>query len=547
MLFQYVLFLSTGVTSSSTSLNHSNSTQFSNTIELSSSHAGHTAVASHPFVNMYSSQDSAAPASRHSLVIMFLSQSHVTLSESHSSVKPTLRQSGGTLSSNYSPNTSTLSPLHATVSLYSSGYGVTPSSGQSGATLVAGHPFVTLSASQFSALLPSNLYNGTSSPSLFHGKLYSSQYGVILPSRQSQITQFSNKPLAASLASHPIVTLSTSKFQVTQSATLATLQETLINTKGFEGTMYSTLGTFHMLNTPLLSDKTILHSFHPDSKVDLTARKTTTSVLTGDAALSHFKTTMSVFNKSRITNSMLTLNYPSAQLKHDHTNTSDIGNSASLTSGTISQHYQSTDLSGTVLPINENNSQDNIVSSFNKSASIEPSLSMGEATPPSGNLKPNTVDTPQISADDSPNLAYPSNKDSSGSSTPNYSLDISSPHQRSLQMAQRISSSDTIHNQTKTTDATKFSFSKVSILRDHENRTLTIQSSYHLKSDVIILTGSSTPFVHDMFTNRLALASVQTWDGTILSTVRFTERATSTKLSSFLKTPGKRSSCYFLL
>ena len=129
-----------------------------------------------------------------------------------------------------------------------------------------------------------------------------------------------------------------------------------------------------------------------------------------------------------------------------------------------------------------------------------------------------------------------------------------------MQMVQLSKPDNVTHIQTRLTniisDANNSSLSthKLSLLKNNLDATLTKRSNHssfpssniiqNFTSDVSILTDSSSDFLRDIYTNRLALSSVQSLDRTTFPTKGF--KATIAKLSSFSKASGKRFYCCFI-
>ena len=507
----------------------------SNTILLSSIGTYHTSslpsislMLSHFSGTVYLSQDNTTPNPSHSSAAIFITQSDVKLSASNSSVTSSLRQS----ILNYSMVTP--SQPFSTLSQYSSGDNVTDVSLTSSNSVVAlqanksldvldtrplGHygASFTLSSSQLDAGLSSNHYHVTllSShlyvPSSHGAMVTSSGYDDSTSKRNYRVTQ-SKGP------NHPVVKLSPEKSQVMQSVTLTTLQRTHHNTG------YSTLETMRLSSLPYFYTPSVF-----------------------------------ALNKSIVTNinSAAKTSNTSEKARHDHLNTINVLHSASLPTG-IS--FQLSVLSRTFIPSTEKNSQDGIASLVYESTLIKPSLSVDRDTPLSVNPNPNTMDTSHASPVDSSINGNSSDKSSSGSSLMNFSVENSSAHHRYKQMVQLSKPVNITHIQTLPTsiisDSNKSSLSihKPSLLKNNLDATLMKKSNHssfpssniiqHFISDVSILTESSSDFLRDIYTNRLALSSVQSLDRTTFPTKGF--KATIAKLSSFSKASGKRSYCCFI-
>ena len=483
---------------------------------------------SHFSGTVYLGQDNTTPNPRHFSAAIFITQSDVKLSASNSSVTSFLRQS--------ILNYSMVAPRQpfSTLSQYSSGDNVTDVSLTSSNSVVAlqanksldvldTRPFghngasFTLSSSQLDVGLSASHYHDTllsshlNVPSSRGAMVPSSGYDGSSSQRNYLVTQ-STSP------SHRIVKLSPEKSQVMQSVTLTTLQRTHHNTG------YSTLETMRLSSLPYF-----------------------------------YTPSMFALNKSfvRNINSAAKTNNTSEKARRNHMNTINVPHSASLPSG-IS--FQLPVLSGTFTPSTEKNSQDGIVSLVNESTLIKPSLSADRDTPLSVNPNPNTMDTSHASPVDSSINGNSSDKSSSGSSLMNYSVENSSAHHRYMQMVKLSKPNNITHIQTRLTNiisvANKSSLSthKLSLLKNNLDATLTKRSNHssfpssniiqNFTSDVSILTDSSSDFLRDIYTNRLALSSVQIIDRTIFATRGF--KATIAKLSSFSKAPGKRSYCYFI-
>ena len=507
----------------------------SNTILLSSSDTYHTSslpsisfMLSHFSGTVHFSQDNTTPNPSHSSAAIFITQSDVKLSASNSSVTSSLRQS----ILNYSMVTP--SQPFSTLPQYSSGDNITDISLTSSNSVVAlqanksldvldtrplgpyGASF-TLSSSQLDAGLSSSHYHVTlwsshlNVPSSHGAMVTSSRYDGSASKRNYRVTQ-STGP------SHSVVKLSPEKSQVMQSVTLTTLQRTHHNTG------YSTLETMKLSSLPYFYTPSIF-----------------------------------ALNKSIVTNinSAAKASNTSEKARHDHMNTSNVPHSAFLPSGVS---FQLSVLSGTFFPATEKNSQDGIASLVHESALMKPSLSADRDTPLSVNPNLNTMDTSHASPIDSSINGNSSDKSSSGSSLMNYSVENSSAHHRYMQMLQLSKPDNITHIQTRLTsiisNANKSSLSihELSLLKNNLDATLTKKSNhssfpssniiYHFISDVSILKDSSSDFLRDIYTNRLALSSVQSLDRTTFPTKGFT--ATIAKLSSFSKASGKRSYCYFL-
>ena len=485
-------------------------------------------MSSHFSGTVHLGQDNTLPNPSHTSAATFLSQSDVTLSASNSNVKMSLRQS----ILNYSMGAQSL-PF-STLSQYSSGDNVTDVSRTSSYSVVAlqanesldvldtrplgrhGASF-TLSSSQLDAGLSSSHYHVTLWSS--HLNVPSSHGAIVTSSRYDGSASKTNYRVTQSTGpSHSVVKLSPEKSQVMQSVTLTTLQRTHHNTG------YSTLETMKLLSLPYFYTPSIF-----------------------------------ALNKSIVTNinSAAKASNTSEKSRHDHMNTSNVLHSTSLPSG-IS--FQFSFLSGTFIPSTAKRSQDRITSLVNESTLIKPSLSADRDTPLSVNPNPNTMDTSHASPVDSSINGNSSDKSSSGSSLMNYSVENSSAHHRYMQMVQLSKPENITHIQTRLTsiisNANKSSLSihKLSLLKNNLDATLTKKCNHssfpssniiqNFTSDVSILTDSSSDFLRDIYTNRLALSSVQSIDRTIFATRGF--KATIAKLSSFSKAPGKRSYCYFI-
>ena len=483
---------------------------------------------SHFSGTVYLGQDNTTPNPRHFSAAIFITQSDVKLSASNSSVTSFLRQS--------ILNYSMVTPRQpfSTLSQYSSDDNVTDvslTSSNSVAALQANksldvldtRPFghygasFTLSSSQLDVGLSASHYHDTLSSS--HLNVPSSRGAMIPSSRYDGSSSKRNYLVTQSTSpSHRIVKLSPEKSQVMQSVTLTTLQRTHHNTG------YSTLETMRLSSLPYF-----------------------------------YTPSMFTLNKSFVTNinSAAKTNNTSEKARRDHMNTINVSHSASLPSG-IS--FQLPVLSGTFTPSTEKNSQDGIVSLVNESTLIKPSLSVDRDTPLSVNPNPNTMNTSHASPVDSSINGNSSHESSSGSSLMNYSVENSSAHHRYMQMVQLSKPENITHIQTRLTsiisNANKSSLSihKLSLLKNNLDATLTKKCNhssfpssniiYHFISDVSILTDSSSDFLRDIYTNRLALSSVQSLDRTTFPTKGF--KATIAKLSSFSKASGKRSYCCFI-
>ena len=507
----------------------------SNTILLSSSGTYHTSslpsisfMLSHFSGTVYFSQDNTTPNPSHSSAAIFITQSDVKLSASNSSVTSSLRQS----ILNYSMVTPSV-PF-STLQQYSSGDNVTDVSLTSSNSVVAlqanksldvldtrplgrhGASF-TLSSSQLDAGLSSSHYHVTLWSS--HLNVPSSHGAIVTSSRYDGSASKTNYRVTQSTGpSHSVVKLSPEKSQVMQSVTLTTLQRTHHNTG------YSTLETMKLSSLPYFYTPSIF-----------------------------------ALNKSIVTNinSAAKASNTSEKSRHDHMNASNVPHSAFLLSGVS---FQLSVLSGTFIPATEKNSQDGIASLVHESTLIKPSLSAYRDTPLSVNPNPNTMDTSHASPVDSSISGNSSDKSSSGSSLMNYSVENSSAHHRYMQMVQLSKPENITHIQTRLTsiisNANKSSLSihKLSLLKNNLDATLTKKCNhssfpssniiYHFISDVSILTDSSSDFLRDIYTNRLALSSVQSLDRTTFPTKGF--KATIAKLSSFSKASGKRSYCCFI-
>ena len=483
---------------------------------------------SHFSGTVYLGQDNTTPNPRHFSAAIFITQSDVKLSASNSSVTSFLRQSI------LSYSMVTPRQPFSTLSQYSSDDNVTDvslTSSNSVAALQANksldvldtRPFghygasFTLSSSQLDVGLSASHYHDTLSSS--HLKVPSSRGAMIPSSRYDSSSSKRNYLVTQSTSpSHRIVKLSPEKSQVMQSVTLTTLQRTHHNTG------YSTLETMRLSSLPYF-----------------------------------YTPSMFTLNKSFVTNinSAAKTNNTSEKARRDHMNTINVPHSASLPSG-ISFHLPV--LSGTFTPSTEKNSQDGIVSLVNESTLIKPSLSVDGDTPLSVNPNPNTMNTSHASPVDSSINGNSSHESSSGSSLMNYSVENSSAHHRYMQMVQLSKPENITHIQTRLTsiisNANKSSLSihKLSLLKNNLDATLTKKCNhssfpssniiYHFISDVSILTDSSSDFLRDIYTNRLALSSVQSLDRTTFPTKGF--KATIAKLSSFSKASGKRSYCCFI-
>ena len=504
----------------------------SNTILLSSSGTYHTSslpsisfMLSHFSGTVYLSQDNTTPNPSHSSAAIFITQSDVKLSASNSSVTSSLRQS----ILNYSMVTP--SQPFSTLPQYSSGDNVTDVSLTSSNSVVAlqanksldvldtrprgrhGASF-TLSSSQLDAGLSSSHYHVTLWSS--HLNVPSSHGAIVTSSRYDGSASKTNYRVTQSTGpSHSVVKLSPEKSQVMQSVTLTTLQRTHHNTE------YSTLETMKLSSLPYFYTPSIF-----------------------------------ALNKSIVKN-INSAAKATEKSRHDHMNTSNVPHSAFLLSGVS---FQLSVLSGTFIPATEKNSQDGIASLVHESTLIKPSLSADRDTPLSVNPNPNTMDTSHASPVDSSINGNSSDKSSSGSSLMNYSVENSSAHHRYMQMVQLSKPENITHIQTRLTsiisNANKSSLSihKLSLLKNNLDATLTKKCNhssfpssniiYHFISDVSILTDSSSDFLRDIYTNRLALSSVQSLDRTTFPTKGF--KATIAKLSSFSKASGKRSYCCFI-
>ena len=504
----------------------------SNTILLSSSGTYHTSslpsisfMLSHFSGTVYLSQDNTTPNPSHSSAAIFITQSDVKLSASNSSVTSSLRQS----ILNYSMVTP--SQPFSTLPQYSSGDNITDVSLTSSNSVVAlqanksldvldTRPFghngasFTLSSSQLDVGLSASHYHDTllsshlNVPSSRGAMVPSSGYDGSSSQRNYLVTQ-STSP------SHRIVKLSPEKSQVMQSVTLTTLQRTHHNTG------YSTLETMKLSSLPYFYTPSIF-----------------------------------ALNKSIVKN-INSAAKATEKSRHDHMNTSNVPHSAFLLSGVS---FQLSVLSGTFIPATEKNSQDGIASLVHESTLIKPSLSADRDTPLSVNPNPNTMDTSHASPVDSSINGNSSDKSSSGSSLMNYSVENSSAHHRYMQMVKLSKPNNITHIQTRLTNiisvANKSSLSthKLSLLKNNLDATLTKRSNHssfpssniiqNFTSDVSILTDSSSDFLRDIYTNRLALSSVQSLDRTTFPTKGF--KATIAKLSSFSKASGKRSYCCFI-
>ena len=508
----------------------------SNTILLSSSGTYHTSslpsislMLSHFSGTVYLSQDNTTPNPSHSSAVIFLiNQSDVKLSASNSSVTSSLRQS----ILNYSMVTP--SQPFSTLPQYSSGDNVTDVSLTSSNSVVAlqanksldvldtrplGHygASFTLSSSQLDAGLSSNHYHVTLLSS--HLNVPSSQGAMVTLSGYDDSTSKRNYRVTQSKGpNHPVDKLSPEKSQVMQSVTLTTLQRTHHNTG------YSTLETMRLSSLPYFYTPSVF-----------------------------------ALNKSIVTNinSAAKTSNTSEKARHDHLNTINVLHSASLPTG-IS--FQLSVLSRTFIPSTEKNSPDGIASLVYESTLIKPSLSVDRDTPLSVNPNPNTMDTSHASPVDSSINGNSSDKSSSGSSLMNFSVENSSAHHRYKQMVQLSKPVNITHIQTLPksiiSDSNKSSLSihKLSLLKNNLDATLMKKSNHssfpssniiqHFISDVSILTESSSDFLRDIYTNRLALSSVKSLDRTTFPTKGF--KATIAKLSSFSKASGKRSYCYFI-
>ena len=504
----------------------------SNTILLSSSGTYHTSslpsisfMLSHFSGTVYLSQDNTTPNPSHSSAAIFITQSDVKLSASNSSVTSSLRQS----ILNYSMVTP--SQPFSTLPQYSSGDNVTDVSLTSSNSVVAlqanksldaldtrplgrhGASF-TLSSSQLDAGLSSSHYHVTLWSS--HLNVPSSHGAIVTSSRYDGSASKTNYRVTQSTGpSHSVVKLSPEKSQVMQSVTLTTLQRTHHNTG------YSTLETMKLSSLPYFYTPSIF-----------------------------------ALNKSIVKN-INSAAKATEKSRHDHMNTSNVPHSAFLLSGVS---FQLSVLSGTFIPATEKNSQDGIASLVHESTLIKPSLSADRDTPLSVNPNPNTMNTSHASPVDSSINGNSSHKSSSGSSLMNYSVENSSAHHRYMQMVQLSKPENITHIQTRLTsiisNANKSSLSihKLSLLKNNLDATLTKKCNhssfpssniiYHFISDVSILTDSSSDFLRDIYTNRLALSSVQSLDRTTFPTKGF--KATIAKLSSFSKASGKRSYCCFI-
>ena len=504
----------------------------SNTILLSSSGTYHTSslpsisfMLSHFSGTVYLSQDNTTPNPSHSSAAIFITQSDVKLSASNSSVTSSLRQS----ILNYSMVTP--SQPFSTLPQYSSGDNITDVSLTSSNSVVAlqanksldvldtrplgrhGASF-TLSSSQLDAGLSSSHYHVTLWSS--HLNVPSSHGAIVTSSRYDGSASKTNYRVTQSTGpSHSVVKLSPEKSQVMQSVTLTTLQRTHHNTG------YSTLETMKLSSLPYFYTPSIF-----------------------------------ALNKSIVKN-INSAAKATEKSRHDHMNTSNVPHSAFLLSGVS---FQLSVLSGTFIPATEKNSQDGIASLVHESTLIKPSLSADRDTPLSVNPNPNTMDTSHASPVDSSINGNSSDKSSSGSSLMNYSVENSSAHHRYMQMVQLSKPENITHIQTRLTsiisNANKSSLSihKLSLLKNNLDATLTKKCNhssfpssniiYHFISDVSILTDSSSDFLRDIYTNRLALSSVQSLDRTTFPTKGF--KATIAKLSSFSKASGKRSYCCFI-
>ena len=504
----------------------------SNTILLSSSGTYHTSslpsisfMLSHFSGTVYLSQDNTTPNPSHSSAAIFITQSDVKLSASNSSVTSSLRQS----ILNYSMVTP--SQPFSTLPQYSSGDNITDVSLTSSNSVVAlqanksldvldtrplgrhGASF-TLSSSQLDAGLSSSHYHVTLWSS--HLNVPSSHGAIVTSSRYDGSASKTNYRVTQSTGpSHSVVKLSPEKSQVMQSVTLTTLQRTHHNTG------YSTLETMKLSSLPYFYTPSIF-----------------------------------ALNKSIVKN-INSAAKATEKSRHDHMNTSNVPHSAFLLSGVS---FQLSVLSGTFIPATEKNSQDGIASLVHESTLIKPSLSADRDTPLSVNPNPNTMDTSHASPVDSSINGNSSDKSSSGSSLMNYSVENSSAHHRYMQMVQLSKPDNVTHIQTRLTniisDANNSSLSthKLSLLKNNLDATLTKRSNHssfpssniiqNFTSDVSILTDSSSDFLRDIYTNRLALSSVQSLDRTTFPTKGF--KATIAKLSSFSKASGKRSYCCFI-
>ena len=536
-------------------------------------------MSSHFSGTVHLGQDNTLPNPSHTSAATFLSQSDVTLSASNSNVKMSLRQS----ILNYSMGAQSL-PF-STLSQYSSGDNVTDVSRTSSYSVVAlqanesldvldtrplsnyGASF-TLSSSQLDAGLSASHYPDTLSsshlnvpsshdvmrpPSRYDGSTSKLNYLVTQSTSQDNVTFSSGALLVSVLPSHSVIKLSLEKSQVMQSVTLKTLQRTHHNTG------YSSLETINILSTSPLGEKIVTHTNHA-SRVDLSSRKTDTSTQNRLSALPYFYTpSIFALNKSIVTNinSAAKTSNTSEKARHDHMNTSNVLHSASLPSGVS---FQFSVLFGTFIPSTGKRSQDGIASLVYESTLTRSSLSVHRDTPLSVNPNPNTMDTSHASPVDSSINGNSSDKSSSGSSLMNYSVENSSAHHRYMQMVQLSKPENITHIQTRLTsiisNANKSSLSihKLSLLKNNLDATLTKKCNhssfpssniiYHFISDVSILTDSSSDFLRDIYTNRLALSSVQSLDRTTFPTKGF--KATIAKLSSFSKASGKRSYCCFI-
>ena len=468
----------------------------SNTILLSSSGTYHTSslpsisfMLSHFSGTVYLSQDNTKPNPSHSSAAIFITQSDVKLSASNSSVTSSLRQS----ILNYSMVTP--SQPFSTLPQYSSGDNVTDVSLTSSNSVIALQANKSLDVLDTRPLgrhgasftLSSSQLDAGLSSSHYHVTLWSSHLNV--PSSHGAIVTSSRYDGSASKTNYR-VTHSTgpshSVVKLSPEKSQVMQSVTLTTLQGtHHNTGYSTLETMKLSSLPYFYTPSIF-----------------------------------ALNKSIVTN----IN------------------------------------SGTFIPATEKNSQDGIASLVHESTLIKPSLSADRDTPLSVNPNPNTMDTSHASPVDSSINGNSSDKSSSGSSLMNYSVENSSAHHRYMQMKKLSKPNNITHIQTRLTniisDANKSSLSthKLSLLKNNLDATLTKRSNHssfpssniiqNFTSDVSILTDSSSDFLRDIYTNRLALSSVQSLDRTTFPTRGF--KATIAKLSSFSKASGKRSYCCFI-
>ena len=468
----------------------------SNTILLSSSGTYHTSslpsisfMLSHFSGTVYLSQDNTTPNPSHSSAAIFITQSDVKLSASNSSVTSSLRQS----ILNYSMVTP--SQPFSTLPQYSSGDNVTDVS------LTSSNSVIALQANKSLDVLDTR-------PLGRHGASFT----------------LSSSQLDAGLSSsHYYVTLWSSHLNVPSS------HGAIVTSSRYDGSASKT-------------NYRVTHSTGPShSVVKLSPEKSQVmqSVTLTTLQRTHHNTGYSTLETMKL-----------SSLPYFYTPSIFALNKSIVTNIN----------SGTFIPATEKNSQDGIASLVHESTLIKPSLSADRDTPLSVNPNPNTMDTSHASPVDSSINGNSSDKSSSGSSLMNYSVENSSAHHRYMQMVQLSKPENITHIQTRLTsiisNANKSSLSihKLSLLKNNLDATLTKKCNhssfpssniiYHFISDVNILTDSSSDFLRDIYTNRLALSSVQSLDRTTFPTRGF--KATIAKLSSFSKASGKRSYCCFI-